>query len=701
MNCIPTRISFAGLVQVLMLWALGFTASAQIDRSKAPEPGPAPELNIGTSTEVKLANGMTLIVVENHKTPSVYWSMTLEFQPFQEGDKAGMMDVASAMMSSGTESRTKAEIAEEIEFLGASFNAAATGFSARSLSKHTDTLLEIVADAVLNPTFPQEELDKVKTQMGSSLANIGTSPGEISANLVAAVNYGELHPYGEVMTEESLEAIAQEDLQAYHRKYFRPNVAYLIAIGDITPEEAQAKASKHFGTWRRSNIPFERVLPPAMPKGMEVHFAPVEGAVQSTINVTHAIPFPPGHPDAAAAQVANSILGGGVFSGRLMQNLREDKAFTYGARSSLRNDPVMGQFSAYADVRTEVTDSAVVEFLYEIARIRNTQPDSTEMFTAKASLAGGFARSLESPGTVARFALNTSRYHLPEDYYQTYLSRLEAVTAEDVQRVAQEMIRFNNVNICVVGAPEVMEKLEVFDNRQGIDVYDAFGRRQIPREDAPEGLTVDDVLKRHFEAIGGKKAWGKVKTMVAEGSAEFGVGLNLQFRESTRLEKGNRAKRTEMLMSNQPVMVELVTETAGSQSAMGETNAMDADELALQLSDLSPVRLLSLEKEGYSSRILGVEALDGIPCTLVEFTRDSLAETYWFNSEDGLMIQSKKPMGDGTFVVERLDLYLPHGEKALKVASSRKSVVDGQPIHQRTVRVTFNVDLDDSLFQQD
>ena len=537
--------------------------------------------------------------------------------------------------------------------------------------------------------------------MGSNLANIGTSPGEISANLVAAVNYGELHPYGEVMTEESLEAIAQEDLQAYHRKYFRPNVAYLIAIGDITPEEAQAKANKHFGTWRRSNIPFERVLPPAMPKGMEVHFAPVEGAVQSTINVTHAIPFPPGHPDATAAQVANSILGGGVFSGRLMQNLREDKAFTYGARSSLRTDPVMGQFSAYADVRTEVTDSAVVEFLYEIARIRNTQPDSTEMFTAKASLAGGFARSLESPGTVARFALNTSRYHLPEDYYQTYLSRLEAVTAEDVQRVAQEMIRFNNVNICVVGAPEIMEKLEVFDNHQGIDIHDAFGRRQIPREDAPEGLTVDDVLKRHFEAIGGKKAWGKVKTMVAEGSAEFGVGLNLQFRESIRLEKGNRAKRTEMLMSNQPVMVQLVTETAGSQSAMGETNAMDADELALQLSDLSPVRLLGLEKEGYSSRILGVEALDGIPCTLVEFTRDGLAETYWFNSEDGLMMQSKKPMGDGAFLVERLDLYLPHGEKALKVASSRKSVVDGQPIHQRTVRVSFNVELDDSIFQQD
>ena len=540
-----------------------------------------------------------------------------------------------------------------------------------------------------------------KTQMGSNLANIGTSPGAISANLVAAVNYGELHPYGEVMTEESLEAIAQEDLQAYHRKYFRPNVAYLIAIGDITPAEAQAKANKHFGTWRRSNIPFERALPPAMPKGMEVHFAPVEGAVQSTINVTHAIPFPPGHPDAAAAQVANSILGGGVFSGRLMQNLREDKAFTYGARSSLRTDPVMGQFSAYADVRTEVSDSAVVEFLYEIARIRNTQPDSTEMFTAKASLVGSFARSLESPGTVARFALNTSRYHLPKDHYQTYLARLEAVTAEDVQRVAQDLIRFNNVNICVVGAPEVMEKLEVFDNHQGIDVYDAFGRRQVPREDAPADLTVDDVLKRHFEAIGGKKAWSKVKTMMAEGSAEFGVGLNLQFRESIRLVKGNRAKRTEMLMSNQPVMVQLVTETAGSQSAMGETNAMDADELALQLSDLSPVRLLGLKKEGYSSRILGVEALDGIPCTLLEFTRDGVAETYWFGNEDGLMLQSKKPTGDGSFLVERLDLYLPQGEKALKVASSRKSVVDGQPIHQRTIRVTFDVELDDSIFQQD
>ena len=134
---------------------------------------------------------------------------------------------------------------------------------------------------------------------------------------------------------------------------------------------------------------------------------------------------------------------------------------------------------------------------------------------------------------------------------------------------------------------------------------------------------------------------------------------------------------------------------------MGETNAMVADELALQLSDLSPVRLLGLKKEGYSSRILGVEALDGIPCTLVEFTRDGVAETYWFGNDDGLMLQSKKPTGNGSFLVERLDLYLPQGEKALKVASSRKSVVDGQPIHQRTIRVTFDVELDDSIFQQD
>ena len=145
-------------------------------------------------------------------------------------------------------------------------------------------------------------------------------------------------------------------------------------------------------------------------------------------------------------------------------------------RCSLSADPVTAEFIAYADVRTEVTDSALVEFLAEINRIRDEQVDSTELATAKAFLSGSFARSLENEGTVARFALNIERYDLPEDYYQTYLQRLDEVTIEDVQRVAKNMIKPNNLNICVVGSPDILDNLRAFDASQGIDQYDPFGQ---------------------------------------------------------------------------------------------------------------------------------------------------------------------------------------------------------------------------------
>ena len=190
----------------------------------------------------------------------------------------------------------------------------------------------------------------------------------------------------------------------------------------------------------------------------------------------------------------NSILGGGAFSGRLMQNLREDKAYTYGARSSMSADPVTAEFIAYANVRTEVTDSALVEFLSEINRIRDTLVDEEELATAKAFLSGSFARSLENEGTVARFALNIERYDLPEDYYQTYLQRIEAVTPEDVQRVAKNMIRPNNLNICVVGSPDILENLRPFDAGGGIDE---------PGVRIPPGQARRRHLEKHFDAVGG------------------------------------------------------------------------------------------------------------------------------------------------------------------------------------------------------
>ena len=693
-----TSIHLRRTVLVIMSCVFSVVSFGQLDRSKAPQAGPAPELNIGTPTKLKLDNGLNVIVVENHRLPAVSWSMTLDYAPFLEGNQAGLTGVVSDMMSAGTEMRTKAQIAEEVEFLGATFRANAKGFFASSLSKHTGDLLRIVSDAVLHPIFPQAELDKVKKQVLSGLANTPTSPGSIASNLVASTNFGRLHPYGEVMTEETLEKIERQDLVDYHMTFFRPNAAFLIVVGDITPDEAYAKASVHFGKWTRADIPYTRVVPAKFPTGNQVRFSGIEGAVQSTINITQPVPFPPGHPDAAAIQLMNSILGGGAFSGRLMQNLREDKAYTYGARSSLSADPVTAQFVAYADVRTEVTDSALVEFMTEINRIRNEKVDSAELTTAKAFLSGNFARSLENEGTVARFALNIERYDLPEDYYQTYLQRLADVTVEDIQRVAQNMLKPNNLNICVVGSPDILNNLRQFDAGEGIDQYDAFGRKRIPRSGAPDGTTSKDIVKRYFEAIGGFRAWSKLSGMSTEGSVEFGSGMSLQHKENKRFSKKSEAMRTELAMAGQPVMIRAILSSGGQELQMGVVNDMDAGAAALMMDYLSPVRLANLSKRGFEGTVLGQEEVAGELATVVEFVRGDITETYWFRKSDGLLIQQKRPSLDGSLITEKLELYIPFGDLGLKLPAARTSTVAGQTMTIRLAAVTFNPEFSDNAF---
>lgn len=695
-STINTTLRHASMV--MMACAMNAMSWGQIDRTKAPEAGPAPELNIGTPTKLELNNGLRVIVVENHRMPAVSWSMTLDFPPFLEGEKAGLQDLVSGMMAAGTASKSKADIAEEVDFLGASFRANAKGFFASSLSKNTSDLLRIVADVILHPTFPQEELDKMKKQMASGLANTPTSPGEIAGNLVATTNFGSMHPYGEVMTETTLDAITREDLVSYHDAYFRPNAAYLIVVGDITPDEAYAKANTHFGKWKRADIPFKRLAPARFPIGNQVRFAGIEGAVQSTINITQPVPFPPGHPDAAAIQLMNSILGGGAFSGRLMQNLREDKAFTYGARCALSADPVTAEFIAYADVRTEVTDSALVEFMAEINRIRDEQVTAEELATAKAFLSGSFARSLENEGTVARFALNIQRYSLPEDYYQTYLKRIEAVTVEDIQRVAKNMIKPNNLNICVVGSPDILELLKPFDTSGGIDQYDAFGQIRIPRSEAPKGTSVQGVVASHFKAIGGAKAWGKLSGLTLEGSVEFGAGMSLQHREDKRFSKKNPAIRSELAMAGSPVMIRAVGPNGGQEMQMGNTTDMEPLGVQRMLDYLSPTRLLNMEKLGFEGKVLGVEEVKGQTSTVLEFQKDDAVETYWFRQSDGLLIQQSRPSFDGSIMIETLEHYVAFGDNGLKMPSTKSSNVGGQTMTIRTAKATFNPEFADNAF---
>lgn len=499
-----------------------FTTNAQVDRSKAPEAGPAPKIELGDYESFVLENGLQVFVVENHKLPRISFQLTVDYDPIYEGNKAGYVSTAGALLSAGTTNRTKAELDESVDFIGARFSTFSSGMFGTCLTKHQDELLDIMTDVLYNPSFPQEELDKNIKQTLSGLASSKNEPNAISSNVRQAVNYGLDHPYGEQQTEETTNNITIEDCKNFYNTYWKPNISYLVIVGDIKAKKAKKLVEKYFSQWQREEVPSHTYPTPQPPAKTGVALSHRSGAVQSVISVTYPVEMLPGSEDVIKASVMNSILGGGVFSGRLMQNLREDKAYTYGARSSLRSDELVGSFSAGASVRNAVTDSSVYEFLYELNDIATNGVTPEELSLTKNVMNGSFARSLESPQTIARFALNIARYNLPKDYYQTYLQKLSAITVDDVNAVAKKYILPGNANIVVVGdAMEVGPKLEKFGE---VTYYDNYGNvTDAPSIPIPDGVTINTVMDSYYKAMGGKEAMQNLKDFTQTVSVEIGA----------------------------------------------------------------------------------------------------------------------------------------------------------------------------------
>ena len=502
----------------IALVTISLSAQVTIDRSTAPTPGPARTPEIGSYESFELKNGLKVFVVEDQKLPRITMSLILDRDPIVEGAKAGYVSIAGDLIGAGTANRTKSALDEEVDFMGANFGTGSNSIRVGGLSKYTDQLIDILSDVLLNPSFPEEEFDKLKSQMISGLKANADDPDAISGNLRGAALYGLEHPYGEVMTETTVEAISIDDCKAYFDTYFRPNIAYMVVIGDITVADAKKKLNKALKKWKAAEVPAHDYAKTPRASSSRIVMVDKPSAVQSVVWLGNIIDLPQGHPDIEPLRVANQILGGGM-SGRLFTNLREDKAFTYGAYSNFGVDELNATFGASAKVRNEVTDSAITEFLYEIDRMKNERVTEEDLVAAKASLSGSFGRSLESPASAANFALNIARYDLPSDYYNNYLSRLEAVTAEDVLRVANTYMN-GPLTITVVGkAQDVAGKLSAFGE---VEYFDAEGNATKAPTFLfiPDGITKETVLNNYFEAIGGAEAFQNITSLEQEMSLE-------------------------------------------------------------------------------------------------------------------------------------------------------------------------------------
>jgi predicted Zn-dependent peptidase len=609
----------------------------KVDRSKAPAAGPAPKIQIGSYQNFTMDNGLKVIVVENHKLPNVSYSLQLEIDPIKEGEKAGYVSFAGDMMSKGTTTRSKDEITSSIDFIGAQFSSGSDGIFGACLTKHSEKMLDIFSDVLLHPSFPETELEKAKKKTISGLISEKTDPNSISSKIGNMVTYGKNHPYGEQMTEETVKNITREDIVNYYNNYFKPNVAYLIIVGDITMETAKAQANKYFASWTRGDVPKMKFRAPKLPGGNEVVFVPMPGAVQSVINITYPIDLIPTTQDALVASVLNNILGGSGFQTRLMQNLREDKAYTYGAYSDIAADDYVGNFSAGASVRNEVTDSSITQIMFEISKLTTEAVDDKTLQIVKNIMTGQFARSLERPQTVARFAKNIDKYGLPKNFYETYLERLNAVTSMDILTLAKRVLLPNNAYITVVGNKEIESKITAFDADGKILKFNPDGSVFVDMRPAPADVTTQVVFNNYIQAVGGKDKIAKIKSFEQKG--KFDVGMAKLDMQSVCI--ANTALRMVVSMNGNAMMTQTWDGTKMQISQMGQS--MEAGEAEILQAKIQSDLLAELHYAdfGIQSQLKGIEVVNGADMYVIEnIYANGLVSTDYFDVKTGLRMKT-------------------------------------------------------------
>ncbi|MDJ0836085.1 MAG: insulinase family protein [Acidobacteriota bacterium] len=685
------------LLSISLFLLLPAQADKKLDRSKVPQPGPAPEIKLGDYATFQLDNGLKVFVVENNKLPRVSFSLILDLDPIHEGDAAGYLSAAGQLLRRGTTTRTKQEIDDAVDFIGASLFAGSASVSGSSLKKYSETVLELMADMTMNATMPEEEFQKIKKDLADGIRSSKDDPNTIAANLRSVLVYGKDHPYGQVTTEESVANITREHCLNYYKTYWRPNVAYLAVVGDTNPAEAKKWIKKYFGNWKRGDVPKHSYPVPKPPEKTKVAVVHKDGAVQTALSVTHPVVLKPGTPNALPASVTNTVLGGGSF--RLFKNLREDKGYTYGAYSSLSADRLVSSFTASASVRNEVSKGAVKEFLYEMNRIRDEKVPQEELDLVKNYLTGNFALGLENPGRMATFAINIERYNMPRDYYDNYLKNIAKVDVDTVQAMAREYIMPANSWIIAVGDAELLaEELAEYGE---VHRFDNYGNPYTaPKTKAvPAGVTARSVIDRHLEACGGKERIGAIQDLTMESVLKMGpqsIQMINRFRAPNQMS-------VQMLMNGQVMGGQIFDGVKGVNLQMGQKMPMDEATLENAKWSSVPVPEMNYDNPYFELKLNGVEQVDGKDVYHLEVHQKNGDIVHrWYDAESGLLVRTestlKSPMGE----VKQVAVVSDYREvEGIKVPFARTITRGPQSFEMLVEKITVNQKLDDSHFKID
>jgi predicted Zn-dependent peptidase len=458
-----TRIARLAGRAVIAAVALTLVAMAPLaaqqqapDRSKPPELGPAPSLKIPPITKRALSNGLPVWIVEMHEVPVVDVTMIVKSGASSDPtDKYGVASFTAAMLDEGAGTRDALAIADAIEFLGATLTTS-SAFDASSVHLHSlasklDAALPIFTDVVRRPTFPQAEMERLRTERLTTLLQYRDNPQQLAASAFVRILYGPQHRYGTgtIGTETTNKAMTAADLRQFYAAHYRPQNAHLLVVGDVTAAAILPKLERAFGTWTATGEVARPVLPsvPA-PTTRRIFLIDKPGAAQSQIRMG-TIGVARSTPDYHTIDVLNTLLGGS-FTSRLNMNLREEHGYTYGAGSAFDMRQVPGPFFAAAGVQTDKTVESLTEFFKEIDGIREPVPDD-ELARAKNLEALSFPGTFETTSDMASQLAALIVYKLPDTFFDEYVPKIQAVTAADVQRVATQRLNSQTFVVVVAG----------------------------------------------------------------------------------------------------------------------------------------------------------------------------------------------------------------------------------------------------------
>lgn len=471
------------LLAVTALLPVALRAQAKPASLVPPRLSEPKALVLPAMTERTLPNGLRLVVVEQHELPLV--DVMLVVKSGSESDPAGKKGLATLtanLLDEGAGSRDALALADEIGYLAVQISTSAT-FDRSTVSLHTtratlDSALALMADVTLRPRFDEKDFTRLRSERMTALLQESDRGPVMADRAFAAIVYGEDHPYGNSTsgTPEAVESITRDDVVNFWKTHYRPNNATLIMVGDLTVAEAERRAGAAFGSWERGDVP-PTVIPPVQgPASTTIYIIDKPKAPQSSFRLG-SVGVARTTKDYYPLLVMNTTLGGS-FTSRLMQNLRENKAYTYGARSSLTMRRAPGPFIASAEVVATKTDSALIEFMKELNRIRTPVP-ATELAKTKRYLQLGYAERFESTGDIADQVAALVPYDLPLSILGAFNTGVGAVTGADVQRVAKQYLDPSRMALVIAGDRALIEPGLKATKIAPVEVRDSRGRRII------------------------------------------------------------------------------------------------------------------------------------------------------------------------------------------------------------------------------